>query len=601
MHFTTSRACAAMEHLVTSAASPAGAAFMTLTGPSGVVATKPNFFAAKLASVGDAMPPQVSPAAKQPAMTLDAGAVGALLVAASGVVALRRRDRKARRAKVPSSFLTRRAATLARDVSEAPEAAPAQSAPAWRDQHWFPIASLLELDPMRPTPCRIDGLNLVVWKVPGKDGEDAWHVFSDMCPHRLAPLSEGRIEPKTGRLQCAYHGWEFDGSGSCKTIPQVTEQAAEKMRANPRSGAIALRTEVAFNIVWAWLGKSEPKGHPRTLIEGTPLEGQDFFSTYTRDLPYGYDSLVENLLDVSHIPFAHHGLQGTRDDAVPITMPLPMVTSSQQLEESSTQGHNDDLIKFSFQDRTMGMNREAQLFLKSPFFFFYDGQFEAPEGKTTKEYEDFTKRRGYDAETGGVAFRLQVLCVPVGPGFSRLILLNAKKAGTEDFQSKLPRWVGHLFGHRFLDSDLTFLHYQERNLRRSPRSAEAWQQSYYMPAESDRSISAWRQWLAREGARCVAEGPGSQLPPSPLRRDELMDRFTQHTAHCASCRDALQSIDFWQRCLGGVGLGSLVLDRLALGPTPLWLFGEVVAVVAVFGMEKLKGQFVFQDYEHYKS
>ena len=24
----------------------------------------------------------------------------------------------------------------------------------------------------------------------------------------------------------------------------------------------------------------------------------------------GYDSLIENLIDVSHVPFAHHGLQG---------------------------------------------------------------------------------------------------------------------------------------------------------------------------------------------------------------------------------------------------------------------------------------------------
>ena len=45
-------------------------------------------------------------------------------------------------------------------------------------------------------------------------------VFDDACPHRLAPLSDGRID-KWGRLQCAYHGWCFNGSGHCKLIPQA--------------------------------------------------------------------------------------------------------------------------------------------------------------------------------------------------------------------------------------------------------------------------------------------------------------------------------------------------------------------------------------------
>ena len=39
------------------------------------------------------------------------------------------------------------------------------------------------------------------------------------CPHRLAALSEGRIEAN-GTLACAYHDWRFDGGGSCVRIPQ---------------------------------------------------------------------------------------------------------------------------------------------------------------------------------------------------------------------------------------------------------------------------------------------------------------------------------------------------------------------------------------------
>lgn len=31
-------------------------------------------------------------------------------------------------------------------------------------------------------------------------------AFRDSCPHRLAPLSEGRVDKETGNLSCNYHG-----------------------------------------------------------------------------------------------------------------------------------------------------------------------------------------------------------------------------------------------------------------------------------------------------------------------------------------------------------------------------------------------------------
>ena len=32
-----------------------------------------------------------------------------------------------------------------------------------------------------------------------------------------------------------------------------------------------------------------------------------------RELPYGHDVLIENLLDPAHVPFAHHGVSGGGD------------------------------------------------------------------------------------------------------------------------------------------------------------------------------------------------------------------------------------------------------------------------------------------------
>ncbi|CAI0557940.1 unnamed protein product [Linum tenue] len=85
----------------------------------------------------------------------------------------------------------------------------------WYSQ-WYPVMPVCDLDKREPHAKQVLGMDVVVW---WDRNENAWKVFDDMCPHRLAPLSEGRIDP-SGRLQCAYHGWCFDGNGNCKLIPQ---------------------------------------------------------------------------------------------------------------------------------------------------------------------------------------------------------------------------------------------------------------------------------------------------------------------------------------------------------------------------------------------
>jgi len=51
-------------------------------------------------------------------------------------------------------------------------------------------------------------------------GPTQWRCFLDQCPHRLVPLSEGRID-EGGRLQCSYHRLAVAGDGGCVGIPQA--------------------------------------------------------------------------------------------------------------------------------------------------------------------------------------------------------------------------------------------------------------------------------------------------------------------------------------------------------------------------------------------
>ena len=61
-------------------------------------------------------------------------------------------------------------------------------------QHWYPLLPIEDLDPKQPKAMTLLGVHLVIWK---PKASETVQVFLDQCPHRLAPLSEGRIDDTT--------------------------------------------------------------------------------------------------------------------------------------------------------------------------------------------------------------------------------------------------------------------------------------------------------------------------------------------------------------------------------------------------------------------
>src|SRR5262245_31784146 len=77
---------------------------------------------------------------------------------------------------------------------------------------WFVACQSDELSGA-PISRSILGVPLVLFREQG--GRAA--ALLDRCPHRNVPLSLGRVAE--GQLECAYHGWRFDGTGACRAIP----------------------------------------------------------------------------------------------------------------------------------------------------------------------------------------------------------------------------------------------------------------------------------------------------------------------------------------------------------------------------------------------
>lgn len=66
------------------------------------------------------------------------------------------------------------------------------------------------------------------------------HVMKTGLLPRLAPLSQGRIEPAGSTLMCSYHGWSFNGQGRAVSIPQAHFQnpAAEEAACNSNRSCV---------------------------------------------------------------------------------------------------------------------------------------------------------------------------------------------------------------------------------------------------------------------------------------------------------------------------------------------------------------------------
>ena len=130
-------------------------------------------------------------------------------------------------------------------------------------------------------------------------------ALSDMCPHRFAPLSLGKV--KGDNLQCPYHGLVFDRTGACVANPngKGTTPQALSVKQYP--------TFVQNGMIWIWPGDAAK------AADRKPPE-YDFFDNPQGRVLHGhlhvganYELIADNLLDLSHAEFLHPFIAGSGD------------------------------------------------------------------------------------------------------------------------------------------------------------------------------------------------------------------------------------------------------------------------------------------------
>lgn len=174
-------------------------------------------------------------------------------------------------------------------------------------QAWHAVAASSEVT---SSPVRVWLLG-DPWCLVRLDGRVA--AYADRCPHRLAPLSAGRVvarEEGADELQCGYHGWRFDPRGRCTDIPAVSTPPPARACAPVPWGI-----DERYGLVW--LAPAEPVAERHDFPEWDERR----FDRATCELvrtTAGAAQLIDNFLDAAHFPFVHAASFGV-DEAAEVT------------------------------------------------------------------------------------------------------------------------------------------------------------------------------------------------------------------------------------------------------------------------------------------
>ena len=159
---------------------------------------------------------------------------------------------------------------------------------------WLPIctADRLPVPGGAPLVQRLLGEDFVVFR----NGDGKVGVLDELCPHRGASLSLGRVEDCG--IRCIYHGWKFANDGAVLEI--MNNPAGKRL---PNLKAPAYPAIEAGGMVWAYLGPLEHQpAAPHFAYMDLPESNRVLLRV---DGNYNWLQSLEGGLDSSHVGILH--------------------------------------------------------------------------------------------------------------------------------------------------------------------------------------------------------------------------------------------------------------------------------------------------------
>lgn len=130
-------------------------------------------------------------------------------------------------------------------------------------------------------------------------------ALSGICPHRFASLELGKIV-EGDRLQCPYHGLEFDMSGQCVANPHGGIPPVMRLTSYP--------VIERYSVIWIWMGNPD-LANPNLIPDFSCLIDPHFRTIRGMlHIRAHYELVTDNLMDLSHVGYIHEG--GLGSDAI---------------------------------------------------------------------------------------------------------------------------------------------------------------------------------------------------------------------------------------------------------------------------------------------
>lgn len=237
-------------------------------------------------------------------------------------------------------------------------------------QFWHPVALESDLDESAPLAVRLLGERWIVAKLDG-----ALVGMRDLCPHRLVPLSAGKIVGS--QVECGYHGYRFAASGKAVLIPALDPSTPIPAKACVDTTPVTVR----FGLIWMAL-VDEPIN---TWISDEPYQdpSMDLFTCGPFETVVSAGILADNFLDSAHFPFLHAATFGGGDNGRPTLEVTRAEWTIVVSDEQSLDGAHLDEVEDARAIYTVGAPFSVELRLDRPGASDLIWSFACPADDTT--------------------------------------------------------------------------------------------------------------------------------------------------------------------------------------------------------------------------
>lgn len=207
------------------------------------------------------------------------------------------------------------------------------------DAHWYPVLRVKKLG-KKPVRVMVNNVALVVFRT-----RDGIACLRDMCPHRCASLSKGKVVDDD--IACPYHGWQFNDQGQCTKIPlhegELPNRRVAKYDVCESHGLIFVTRDARIAaplVLPTWDGQPKVQKILQSRAICTLADA------------------VENVLDPIHTMFVHKGLiRGAGGDTNRVRITVAIENDALVMRFSGEENQNGILSKLLEGERSHAIGR----------------------------------------------------------------------------------------------------------------------------------------------------------------------------------------------------------------------------------------------------